>query len=197
MHKMSGKLLGQFVKIIAVIGGSIGLGAYFCWRLALVILACIPLSSMGNYLKVRSVKGFAIETRKAYEKSGVVAAEGLENVRTVFSLGLEPHFIQRFNKEILEPESVGKRDAQMHGLGFGYGEAVQLLVFALGFWYGGQQMIAGNCDIEGMLVTIMAVINMGMVIGDTLHIFPDFQQALVRKLFFPPPPFFLMIILDP
>jgi len=178
MHKMSGRLVGQFLKILSVIGCSIGLGIYFCWRLSLVILATIPLSAIGQYMKVKSIKGFASETRKAYEKSGVVAAEAIENARTVLSLGLEEKFMQRFAVEIMKPEKTGTRDGHVNGLGFAYGEAVQLCVFALAFWYGGKQVEANECGIEGMLVTIMAVVNMGLVIGDTLHIFPDFQLAL-------------------
>ena len=66
----------------------------------------------------------------------------------------------------------------MAGLGFGYGEAMNLFVTALTFWYGGQQILSGGTDIEGMFVTVMTVTNMGMVIDDTLHIFPDFEEAL-------------------
>jgi len=178
LPKLSGRLIGQFVKILSVIGVTLGLGIAFCWRLSLVIIACVPLTAAGNYLKVKSIRGFAVASRRAYEKSGIVAAEAIENVRTVYSLGLEGLFMERYNQEILKPERKGKRDAQMSGIGFGYGEAVQLLVTALAFWYGGRQVTTGECSIQTMFTSIMIVINMGLVIGDTLHIFPDYQEAL-------------------
>jgi len=178
LPKASGRLLGQFAKILSVIGVTTAIGVVYCWRLTLVIIATVPLSSLGNYLKFQSIKGFAVASRKAYERSGIVAAEGIENVRTVYSLGLEPHFLERYSVEILKPESKGKKDAQFSGIGYGYGEAVQLLITALAFWYGGKEIIDGDCGVEDMFVVIMCVINMGFVVGDTLHIFPDFQQAL-------------------
>jgi len=178
LPKASGRLIGQFVKIVSTIAITLAIGIPFCWKLTLVIVATVPLSSLGNYLKVQSIKGFAVATRKAYEKSGVVAAEAIENIRTVYSLGLEHHFLARYNAEILKPEIKGKKDAQWNGLGFGYGEAVQLLVMSLSFWYGGKEIQNSDCGVEGMFVCIMCVVNMGLVIGDTLHIFPDFQQAL-------------------
>ena len=178
LHKISGKLVGQFVKIVSCVVISLVIGCLYCWRLGLVIVSTIPLSSLGQYLKTRSVRGFAVRTRKAYVRSGVVAAEGIENLRTVHSLLLEDSFLARFEAEIMKPQRAGRIDAQMSGLGYGYGEAMNLLVTALTFWYGGQQIISGECDVYGMFTTVMTITNMGMVIGDTLHIFPDFQEAL-------------------
>ena len=172
------------MKIISVIVGGAVLGIVNCWRLGLALLACVPLLSLGNYFKVRSIKGFATATRKAYEKSGVVAAEVIENARTVYALRLENKFLDRFVAEILVPEKIGKKDGQVSGAGFGYGECVQLFAFAFGFWYGSQNIEDGFCNIEQMFIAIMCIINTALVIGDTLHIFPDFQQALVR-IFFP------------
>jgi len=171
------------LKILSVsIGGAV-LGITSCWRLGLALAACVPLLSIGNYFKVRSIKGFATATRKAYEKSGVVAAEVIENARTVYALRLENKFLDRFVAEILVPEKIGEKDGHVSGAGYGYGECVQLLVFAFGFWYGSQNIKNGYCDPEQMFLAIMCIINTALVIGDTLHIFPDFQRALVNFFF--------------
>ena len=184
MHRASGRLIGQFVKILSLVGGSLGIGFYYAWQLSLVITACVPLLAIGNYFGMVFNKGFGEGTRKAYEKSGVVAAEAIENARTVLALCLEGRFMEKFAVEIQEPSKASKRTAVMGGLGFGYGEAIQYLVNALAFWYGGKLVANGDCTAEGMLMTATAVINMGMIMGDTLHIFPDFQQALVSFFLF-------------
>lgn len=56
--------------MLATLLGGLGIALYFCWQLALVVMACIPIIAVAGALQMKLMSGFS--HNKAYEVRAVL-----------------------------------------------------------------------------------------------------------------------------
>ncbi len=76
--------------------GGVGVAVYFCWRVALVILATLPVLVVAGGLLSSMIEGSNKETIAAYKDSQVVANRGLTNSRLFTTLGMNQHLLKQY-----------------------------------------------------------------------------------------------------
>lgn len=129
------------------------------WKLTLVILVCVPVLMLSNYviLKVNYPLPIVIvkpSTKReyfpssqiqttlttkeldSYSRAGSVAEEVLRSIRTVVAFGGEEKEFERYSKKLQEAQTVGKRKGMFSGIGEGIGRFFFFAFNALAFWYG-------------------------------------------------------------
>jgi len=174
---MTGERIGLMLQLLSTMVAGLLIGFISCWRLALVVLACVPAVAVAGALQLKLLTGFNAKAKVAYEESGQIATEAIMNMRTVTSLGIQDQFIDFYRISLQPPDRGARRSAIVSGLGFGFAEASQFLIWALAFWYGSNLAADGECDFAGMMKAISAVLFSAIMLGQMSSLMPDFGKA--------------------
>eukprot|EP00727_Mastigamoeba_balamuthi_P009542 m51a1_g521 hypothetical protein (1324) ;mRNA; r:334642-338749 len=180
LHSITGNQLCLVIQVVGALGAGIAIGFTGSWKLALVILACVPPQALSSALHVRYMARYQRDIREAYEKSGQVAVEALENPRTVAALGREDYFCDSYEAQLAEPERKAARATLVHALGAAIQQLSQMWLTALAFWYGGK-LVADpdeNLDFAGLMRSQSSITFAAQSIGQLSAQFPDFGKAI-------------------
>jgi ATP-binding cassette subfamily B (MDR/TAP) protein 1 len=103
-----------------------------------------------------------------YASAGGVATQSFTAIRTITALNLQPYFLSQYRKYLIDALDVGILKGLKVGFGNGLMFGVYYLVYALGFWYGGELVATSvedectrNCTTGGIVVSVFFSITMG------------------------------------
>jgi ATP-binding cassette subfamily B protein len=148
------------------------------WKLALIVLACIPiLLYVAIQFRRRILAQYRL-VRKTNSKITGAYNENITGVRVVKALGREPENIQEFSHLTSDMYKASYRAAWLSAL---FLPSVQLIAaFALGaiVWYGGFQATVGLITIGGIQAFVSYVTFMMWPIQDLARIFAEIQHAI-------------------
>ncbi|EKX40649.1 hypothetical protein GUITHDRAFT_113183 [Guillardia theta CCMP2712] len=128
--------LGLFFGNLVTLVSGIVVGLVAGWKLSLVVIACLPIMTLGVLVE-QTLMMHGLEDTKD-DSSASVLSETLENRRTIAAFTLEKSFMKRYEESLSASLRRGIRKANLAGGAFGCSQAVQYWVYALGFWYGGK-----------------------------------------------------------
>eukprot|EP01137_Pigoraptor_chileana_P035613 Opistho-2@29921 len=171
---MSGARFGIIAQAMVSAFGGLGIAFYSGWKLTLVILATLPLIVIAGIMQVNKLKGFAQDGKEAYQSSGRVASEAVENVRTVATLGREAYFVAEYDTHISIPYKKGIKRALLSGVGFGVSQAFVLLVDAVAFYYGSVLVSRDELSFASMMRVFTSVIFCTMSASQAMSWAPDY-----------------------
>ena len=160
---ITGSRLGMMVQLLATIVSGLVIAFTATWQLALVILATIPIMALCGMMQMKVMMGFNQKARAAYEQSGSIASEAVDNVRTVISVNQEDAFMRDYHVALEVPTKAAVRNAHISGLTFGFGEMNVFFVWALAFYYGSELVSWGVTTFNGMMRATSALIFASMV----------------------------------
>ncbi|KAL0086716.1 P-loop containing nucleoside triphosphate hydrolase protein [Phycomyces blakesleeanus] len=153
---------GLFVKSIAQFLTGFIIAFTQGWRLAVVMLATVPVlvgvgSAMGFF-----ISKYTLETQDSYAKAGSVAEQAFSGIRTVYSFSLQTRFSNLYNKKLQDARKGGIKSGIALGVGLGFFMFTIFATYALAFWYGGQLVIKGQINGPTVLVVFMSMITGAM-----------------------------------
>lgn len=146
------------------------------WEMTLVVLGCVPFIAAAGALQMRTLRGYSQQARLAYEDSGTVSTQAIENIRTVASLAKERKFFDLYSRAIEVPFVVGVKRAHLAGLGFGFSQFFIFITYGVGFYFGAY-MMTKTMTFENMMRVFSAVIFSAMAAGQASSLAPDFSKA--------------------
>jgi ATP-binding cassette, subfamily B (MDR/TAP), member 1 len=133
----TGSRIGSIVQAGSVIFIGIGISFYYNWKMTLVASVSIPIVLISIVMEARLVESSNVKEKLAMENATKMAVEAISNIRTVASLGQEPHVLQRYMKEIDHIDEYCQKKSRFRGFVFGLGQTVPLMGYGLSLWYGG------------------------------------------------------------
>ncbi|GAB5593893.1 hypothetical protein Unana1_08793 [Umbelopsis nana] len=132
------------------------------WRLALVLLAAMPImGACGIFIGIYITK-FTIMGQDAYADGGTVVEQAISGIRTVYTFSLQKRFLKLYQDELQMAYLVGKKKGIVLGIGFGTFMFVLFATYGLAFWYGYTLVIN---KVDGMDGANVLVVFMSMMIG--------------------------------
>ncbi|KAJ9076430.1 hypothetical protein DSO57_1026357 [Entomophthora muscae] len=182
---LSGVTLGTLVQTMTNIIGSIVVGLVHGWKLALAIIATLPLIIGAGYLQIGMSKIFQENNKKAYARSAEVACEATAAVRTVAALTKEESVIQTYSDEMRGPLQASFRNAFLASLAYAGAQSINFLINAMGFWYGATLFRQGEFSFGDFFVVLISLVVGCSNIGRSLAYGPDILKATTaaRALF--------------
>ena len=134
-------LLAQNV-ITAALGALLALSV--AWKLGLVVLACVPLMTLGAVIENRLYRGGfeSLGDDEADELLGQV----LQQIRTVTAFTLEVPMLSEYGRRLKRVTARGIRLAHVSGAAYGFSQGIQYAIYGIGFWYGGELVLQGEWD---------------------------------------------------
>ncbi|XP_028202102.1 ABC transporter B family member 9-like isoform X1 [Glycine soja] len=180
-----GEKVGKFIQLASTFIGGFVIGFVRGWRLALVLLACIPcVVLIGGALSMVMTK-MASRGQAAYAEAGNVVEQTVGAIRTVASFTGEKKAIEKYNTKL----NVAYKTMIQQGLASGLGMGALLLTifctYALAMWYGSKLVIEKGYNGGTVITVIVALMTGGMSLGQTSPSLNAFAagQAAAYKMF--------------
>lgn len=92
-----------------------------------------------------------LEEKRALESGCQMAVEAITQIRTVASLGQEPHIISRFGEEMQKAERACRAKTRYRGLVFALGQAMPFFGYVICFGYGGYLIAEGQTSYTNVI----------------------------------------------
>eukprot|EP00397_Hematodinium_sp_SG-2012_P001708 GEMP01001713.1.p1 GENE.GEMP01001713.1~~GEMP01001713.1.p1 ORF type:complete len:1272 (+),score=315.58 GEMP01001713.1:236-4051(+) len=136
VSNVTGENLGTMITVVATLLISCIVSLVSKWKVALVLMACIPVI----------VLSFVLQSKMKWSGNGacggeddngeVIVSETIQDVRTVKSLGGVDVAFRRYMDTTRKAFEAQIRSALTAGLFFGISNGIIFLAYALGFWWG-------------------------------------------------------------
>ncbi|KAJ2558013.1 hypothetical protein EV175_001006 [Coemansia sp. RSA 1933] len=161
----SGDKLGFMIQYVARFVAAAVIAFIKGWRLALVVIAVMPML-VGSAVLMGVVLGrTAAGGQSAYAQAGGVAEEVLASAKTVIAFGGQEREIKRYATKLEKARKAGLWRAWVVGLNMGVLMFVLYGIYALGFWYGGKLVRQGEMQPARVLNVFFALIIGGFSLG--------------------------------
>lgn len=117
------------------------------WKLGLVVVfgALMPLIFCG-WLRIRLEMNLDDHLQKKSGDSASLAAEAIASMRTVSSLTLESHFLDRFNNGLAAIEKDSMRSVIWTMVWYSLSQSINFLCMGLGFWLVALSFLLFQCN---------------------------------------------------
>jgi len=148
--------LGQLIQ--ALFGIALGILLGFCgsWKLTLVIMATTPFVIISIVIATTLLDTSPDQTGHA--RADELATMALLNIRTVRSYLAESWLLQLFSEQVSAVAVKELNGAPKKGIASGWGNAVPLLLFIIGFAYGGHLIGSEGVDPSAVYQSMLCFI---------------------------------------
>ncbi|KAL6081798.1 hypothetical protein STEG23_030119, partial [Scotinomys teguina] len=147
------------------------------WEMTLLILSFAPVLAVTGMIETTAVAGFANKDKQELKRTGKIATEAVENIRTIVSLTREKVFEQMYEEMLQTQHRNALKRAHITGSCYAVSHAFVYFAHAAGFRFGAYLIQAGRMTPEGMFIVFTAIGYGAMAIGETLVWAPEYSKA--------------------
>uniref|UniRef100_A0A8R1EVH8 Uncharacterized protein n=1 Tax=Caenorhabditis japonica TaxID=281687 RepID=A0A8R1EVH8_CAEJA len=171
--------LGLVFSAFASIVGGMSIAFYYGWQMALLVTSIFPLAALGHLLVMKYHRGTASGDANGMENSGKIAAEAIENIRTVQALTLQTKLHKQFCLYLDASHDGNLKKALVRGLAYGFATSIQFFTYALSFRFGLYLIFNENVMMhpENVLRVLFAISFSFGNIGHAATYFPEYIKA--------------------
>uniref|UniRef100_A0A803JQ19 ATP-binding cassette sub-family B member 5 n=1 Tax=Xenopus tropicalis TaxID=8364 RepID=A0A803JQ19_XENTR len=173
----TGSRLGLIAENVACMGLSVIIAFVYGWELTLLILAMTPFIIVTGLLETSALTGFANRDKKELQVAGKIAAETVDNIRTVISLTRERAFEEMYAESLQKPYRNSQKRAQVYGICFALSQSFIYFSYAATFRFGGLMLELGRTNSEELILVFAIVTYGAMSVGQSLSFAPDYSKA--------------------
>ncbi|XP_062225824.1 ABC transporter B family member 19-like [Phragmites australis] len=155
------------------------------WRVALLILVTFPLLVLANFAQQLSMKGFAGDTAKAHAKTGMIAGEGVSNIRTVAAFNAQDKILSLFCSELRVPQMHSLRRSQISGALFGLSQLSLYASEALILWFGAHLVRSHVSTFSKVIKVFVVLVITANSVAETVSLAPEIVRGgeSIRSVF--------------
>ncbi|CZS91522.1 probable leptomycin B resistance protein pmd1 [Rhynchosporium agropyri] len=160
--------MGMILQFTALIISAMVIAFTYSWRLTLVTASILVFISLVYGVVVPINIKLQKEMEHADEKASSIAGEVLSSIRMIVACGAESRVAKKYSGWIQESRRRGLKMSPMMGAQFAPLFFAIYAVMALAFWFGFQQLAAGNIDNVGeILIVLMSVMMITFSVSQT------------------------------
>jgi ATP-binding cassette subfamily B (MDR/TAP) protein 1 len=174
---LSGVVTGTLFAIATAMTGGLTLALVVAWRIAVVLMTCVPVLVIAGYLRLRILTKSEQHHRNAYNKAASIAAESCRNMRTISILGLEENVQQRYQKALEGPYKRGLRFTFASNALLAFSYAITYFVYALAYWWGSKNVREGYYDAKSFFIVLPALLFSAQGAGQAFSLTPEISRA--------------------
>ena len=174
---LSGSVIGTLFSITVNLLAAIILTHIVSWRIALVCLALVPLLLGAGLMELRVLGKFEEKHETAHSKSVDIGTEAISSIKTVAALSLEEQTLKTYRRSLEAPRKetfkVTVQASLCQALTYFLGNCVN----GLAYWWGAQQIIAGNCTTTEFLIVVFSLLVSALLWSQMFALAPELASA--------------------
>jgi ATP-binding cassette subfamily B (MDR/TAP) protein 1 len=132
---LSGVILGTIFSIATSVVGGIILAHIVAWKIAIVLLAAVPVMLLAGFLRLRIMAIAEDHHQTAYNGAAALASEATSSMQIVAVFGLEDHFFQAYREAIRKPYEEHLRFSILGNILFAFSLSITYFVYSLAYWW--------------------------------------------------------------
>ncbi|KAI5242365.1 multidrug resistance-like protein [Aureobasidium subglaciale] len=174
---LSGVAIGTIFTVCVSITGGIILAHVVAWKIAVVLLAAVPVMVMAGYVRLRVLALAESRHRSAYNDAASIAAEACRGIRTIASLGRERGVSKSFNEAVRKPYEKGIRFTLISNTLLALSFSITYFVYALAYWWGARQVRNGTYGQLEFFIVLPALLFSAQSAGQIFSLSPEMSRA--------------------
>lgn len=177
INSFVGVSMGSIMQSIAtlIMGAIIALA--YGWKLALVVIACIPFTLCAGFVRLMLVVRKDVKVRQVHLTTSQMACESAAAIRTVAALTREDDCLARYDAALERASQVAKKAAFVGNIFYAFSQSTSYFVIALGFWYGYQLLMRQEYTASQFFTIFTAVVFGSIQAGSVFNFVPDVSNA--------------------
>lgn len=179
LSSLTGTTIGIIFSTLANLIAGIVVSHIVAWKIAVVLLATIPVLLASGVLRLRIIAQYQKKHQKAFAQATAVTIEAVDNIRSIAAFSLERETYEVFKRSLKAPYKANLRSI-LHGnfwLSLAY--SISNLVYALAYWWGSQQILAGAYSQTQFFIVLPALLFSTQSCGQMFALVPDVSKARV------------------
>jgi ATP-binding cassette subfamily B (MDR/TAP) protein 1 len=168
-----GLLLATAVNLVAGLVISFAIA----WKIAIVLLPTIPVLLIAGMMKLRTQAQFAERHQKAFAKATSITVEAVNNIRAVSAFSLERQSYALYEQALKAPYRETLKSIAFGNIFLAMAFSISNLVYALAYWWGTQQIVAGLYSQTQFFIVLPALLFSTQSCGQMFALAPDISKA--------------------
>ncbi|KAF1948056.1 P-loop containing nucleoside triphosphate hydrolase protein [Clathrospora elynae] len=174
---LSGVILGTIFSIATSVLGGIVLAHIVAWKIAIVLLAAVPVMLLAGFLRLRILAIAEEHHQTAYNDAAALASEATSSMQVVAVFGLESHFLERYREAIRKPYEEHLRFSMLGNILLAFSLSVTYFVYSLAYWWGSKQVRNGNYSQRDFFIVLPALLFSAQSAGQLFSLAPEVTRA--------------------
>ncbi|KAJ0122128.1 ATPase [Diaporthe amygdali] len=181
MSGMTGTILGITFSVMVNLLSGIILAHAIAWKIALVLLACVPVLLMSGFLRIRVQAKFAASHAKAFADSVAIAIEAVDSIRIISAFSLQKDAANTFIRSLRAPYKATLKNIVLGNFYLGVSFSIGNCVYALAYWWGAKQTANGTYTQTQFFIVLTALLFAAQSSGQIFSLAPDISKAAVAS----------------
>uniref|UniRef100_A0A7N0UB72 Uncharacterized protein n=1 Tax=Kalanchoe fedtschenkoi TaxID=63787 RepID=A0A7N0UB72_KALFE len=177
LKKLVGDALSMILQNLATALAGLIIAFEANWRLALIILALLPLIAVNGYVQAKFILGFSADAKKKYEEASQVASSAVRSIRTVASFCAEEKVMELYQRKCDTPVKLGVRQGLISGTGFGLSSLFIFATYGASFYAGARLVDSGKATFAEVFRVFFALTMTALGISQAIAYTPDLGKA--------------------
>ncbi|KAL6703326.1 hypothetical protein ACN47E_009744 [Coniothyrium glycines] len=174
---LSGVILGTVCSIATSVLGGMVLAHIVAWRIAVVLLAAVPIMLLAGFLRLRILAMAEEHHQTAYNDAAALASEATSSIQLVASFGLEEHFLKQYQEAVRKPYEEHLRFSMLGNILLAFSLSVSYFVYSLAYWWGSKQVRNGNYSQREFFIVLPALLFSAQAAGQLFSLAPEITRA--------------------
>ncbi|KAL5052206.1 hypothetical protein BDW71DRAFT_170369 [Aspergillus fruticulosus] len=178
LNGLTGSVICTILSILVNLFAAIIMTHIIAWRIALVCLSVVPLLLGAGFMRVSTLARFEERHNDAFARSLGITVEAVTSIKTVHALAIESEVLSTYRRSLQGPirEIAGQSAFTNLWLAVGYG--LSNFVYALAYWWGAKQIIAGHYTQTQFFIVQLALLVSSQLWGQMFALAPDVSRAV-------------------
>ncbi|KAL4791410.1 P-loop containing nucleoside triphosphate hydrolase protein [Aspergillus venezuelensis] len=178
LNGLTGSVICTILSILVNLVAAIVMTHIIAWRIALVCLSVVPLLLGAGYMRIFTLSRFEERHNDAFAKSLGITVEAVTSIKTVHALSIESEVLSTYRRSLQGPirEITGQSAFTNLWLAVGYG--LSNFVYALAYWWGSKNIIAGRYTQTQFFIVQLALLVSSQLWGQMFALAPDVSRAV-------------------
>ncbi|WEW55887.1 ABC multidrug transporter mdr4 [Emydomyces testavorans] len=179
LSNLTGTTIGILFSILANLVTGIILSHIIAWKIAIVLLATIPVLLASGVLRLRILAQYQKRHQKAFAQATAITVEAVNNIRIVSAFCLEKEAYEVFRRALRAPYEATLKSVAHGNFWLSLAYSISNLVYALAYWWGGKQILSGNYSQTQFFIVLPALLFSAQSCGQMFALAPDVSRARV------------------
>ncbi|KAL8942052.1 MAG: hypothetical protein Q9211_001561 [Gyalolechia sp. 1 TL-2023] len=179
---LSGVVVGTILTILVNLIASILLTHIIAWKIAVVLLATLPILLGSGFMRLYALSKLQIRHQKLYAIPAGISLEAVASIKTIASYSLEQEYYERYRLSLQAPYAASLWGFAYTNFWLAAAYSVGFLIYALAYWWGARQIIAGTYSQTQFFIVLPALLFSAQSCGQMFALAPDVSSARLAAI---------------